>query len=328
MKKMKSSPTIKDVASEADVAIGTVSKVINGRPVGDEYRVRVEKAIEKLGYRVNQYAKGLRSDKTYTIAVIVPNLINPYFSALVNEIGKELSKRNYDILLSATDFNLDREQHLVDKAEQKMVDGIICLSYNPQLRVSAAVPFVSIDRYFGEQKPCITSDNFAGGRLAARKLHENGCRNLSFLRIGSPLDNEPNKRRDGFVSYCEEVGLAYNVKYVEDGTPYEEFERFLKEHIHNQTFDFDGLFCVTDSLAWRVIKSLRSFGIRVPEDVQLVGFDGIRYFGDQELICSTIVQPVEAIAKNCVEYVLSDQQLLPSLIQIPVSYAFGGTTKS
>lgn len=322
-------PTMKDVAREAGVALGTVSKVVNGLPVGEEYRVRVEAAIKKLNYRVSSYARGLRSSKTYTIAVMVPNLINPFFSKLVHCINNELTARKYRMLFYATEYDPQQEQELVLLAEQQKVDGIICLSYNPDLKVSPDVPFVSIDRYFGGQIPCVASDNYGGGRLAAEKLVENGCRNLAFLRTGSRLTNEPNKRKDGFVAACEALDVPYTLKIIDDGTPYTAFFEFLEEHFHDGKLDFDGIFCVTDSMAYLIGKAIARMGLRVPEDVQIIGFDGVQYFGDLDYVGSTIVQPIEAIAANCVELVLSPRgENAPALLCLPVSYAWGGTTKA
>ena len=329
MTEHKPVPTMKDVAREAGVALGTVSKVVNGIPVGEEYRLRVEAAIAKLDYRINSYAKGLKSSRTFTIAVMVPNLISPFFAKLVNCINRELSARKYRMLFYATDYDPEQEQELVYLAEQQKVDGIICLSYNPKLQVSENVPLVSIDRYFGSEIPCVSSDNYGGGRLAAEKLVENGCKNIACLRIGSKLTNEPNKRKDGFVAACEELGVPCTVKNVDDYTPYAAFEDFLQEHFHEGRLDYDGLFCYTDGLAHQIRNTLMDMGLRVPEDVQIVGFDGIRHFGDLELTCSTIVQPIEAIAANCVELVLSPRgENAPALLCLPVSYAWGGTTKA
>ena len=134
----KSNPTMKDVAREAGVAIATVSKVVNGLPVGKEYRVRVEKAIKKLNYQVNSYAQGLRNDRTRTIQVIIPNLTNPFFAELVNCIVKELAQRDYRTMLCMTDGDPSLEQAHVLTAKQHMADGIICLSYNPTLQVPAS----------------------------------------------------------------------------------------------------------------------------------------------------------------------------------------------
>ena len=151
---------------------------------------------------------------------------------------------------------------------------------------------------------------------------------MAFLRVGSALTNEPSKRKEGFVAACVEMGLPYEVMALEDGAPFEEFERFLVEHMKNGRLAFDGLFVGTDSLAWQIIQVLKKMGQRVPEDVQVIGFDGIRMFGDLEYIVSTIVQPVQEIAEACVSTVLSKHlSTVPSLICLPVSYAYGGTTR-
>lgn len=323
----RSVPTMKDVARVAGVSLGTVSKVINGLPVGDDCRIRVEDAVAKLNYKVNSYAKGLKSSRTNTVAVVMPNLINPFFAKLANHISVSLAARNCHMFFCGSDYDPEHEQELVNLAERQKVDGIICLSYNPNLKVSSDVPLVSIDRYFGAAFPCVSSDNYGGGRLAAEKLIENGCKNLAFMRIGSKLTNEPNKRKDGFVSVCEAMGVPYTLKIVDDFTPYAAFEEFLTEHLHDGKLDFDGIFCVTDSLAHQLLNSLKGMGLRVPEDVQVIGYDGARYFGDMEYMCSTIVQPLEDIAETSVNMVMeSHLAKAPSLVCLPVSYAYGGTT--
>lgn len=328
MKKENSAPTMKDVAREAGVALGTVSKVVNGLPVGDSYRIRVEEAIKKLNYQVNSYAQGLKANKTYTVAVLLPNTQEPFFASLSYHINRALLRRKYRMLLCCTDFDLSQEQEYVTMAQQNKVDGIIGLTYNPNLVVEENIPFVAIDRSMGPKIPCVASDNFAGGQLAAEKLADFGCKRVAFLRIGSSLSNEPNKRKAGFENGCLSRGLNYKMKILNDGEPYEEFENFLAEHMLKGALMFDGLFCVTDGLAHAVIKMLQKLGLRVPEDVQVIGFDGIRYFNSQEYICSTIVQPAEEIAEMCVDLLLQENMLAkPPLICLPVAYADGGTTR-
>lgn len=328
MPREKSNPTMKDVAQEAGVALATVSKVVNGIPVGKEYRVRVEKAIKKLNYRVNIYAQGMRNDRTRTIQVIMPNLINPFFAELVNCIIRELAQRNYKTALCMTDGDPDLEQTHVFMAEQHRADGIICISYNPKLQLPERIPLVSIDRCLSTGIPCVSSDNYGGGRLAVEKLIENGCKRLAILRSGISLADEPDKRMDGFVRICEERGIPYALKTINDEIPYSVFEAFLQEHIHDGKLDFDGIFCVTDILAHWTRNILQGMGIRIPDDVQIIGFDGVRYFGDMDFLCSTIVQPVDRIAETCVDLVLNDHpEKAPALICLPVSYAHGGTTQ-
>lgn len=189
------------------------------------------------------------------------------------------------------------------------------------------MPFVSIDRSMGANIPCVASDNFAGGQLAAEKLADLGCKNVAFLRIGSSLSNEPNKRKSGFENGCLARGLTYEMKILNDGDSFEEFEHFLKEHIQEGKLSFDGIFCVTDRVAWSVLKLLRKLGQKVPEDVQIIGFDGIHAFGGENYICSTILQPIPDIAEMCVELLLQENMMSkPPLVCLPVTYVPGGTT--
>ena len=328
MAKEHSAPTMADVAREAGVALGTVSRVVNGEQVGKAFRVRVDEAIQRLGYQYNNSGRALRTDRTNTVAFIIPNTVNPYFALLVHHINTALQKRNYKMLLCFTDYDLDRETEYIRMAQQNRVDGIIALTYNPALVIPEGVPFVTIDRFFSTSVPCIAADNFGGGVLAARKLKELGCESVAFLRVASTVANEPTKRKDGFVSACVEMGIPFEVMALEDGQPYEKLEEFLLRHMKNGKFTLDGLFIGTDSLAWQIIQTLKRMKVRVPEDVQVIGFDGIRMFGDLEFVVSTIVQPVQEIAETSVSAVLSGHLAsVPSLICLPVTYAAGGTTR-
>lgn len=327
MRRENSAPTMKDVAREAGVALGTVSKVVNGLPVGESYRIRVEDTIRRLNYQVNSYAQGLKASKTYTIALLIPNTFNPFFASLTYHINIALMKRKYRMLLCTTDSNPELEQEYVTMAQHNKVDGIIGLTYNPELIVEETTPFVSIDRSMGPKIPCVACDNFAGGQLAAEKLADLGCKNVAFLRIGSSLVNEPNKRKAGFENGCLSRGLSYEMKILNDGDPIEEFEQFLSEHISDGKLAFDGIFCVTDRLAYQISNTLRKLQQRVPEDVQLIGFDGTRAYGDIDYLCSTIIQPVQEMAEMCVDLLLRENMMMkPPLVCLPITYAYGGTT--
>ena len=316
-----------DVAREAGVALGTVSKVINGQSVGESYRLKVEAAVKKLNYQVNSSARSLKTDRTYTVAFIVPNTVTPYFALLTHHINMALERRNYKMLLCFTEYDREREQDFIQMVRQNRADGVIALTYNPHLEIPEDIPFVTIDRFFSVSVPCVAADNFAGGRMAAHELKRRGCKRVAFMRIGSRLTNEPSKRKDGFISGCMELGLPYECLLLDDGTPLSAFESFLRANMDGDRLTFDGIFCGTDTVAYQIIGLLRSMGLRVPEDVQVIGFDGIRMFGDLDYICSTIVQPVADIAEACVSMVLSpDFKGLPSLICLPVAYADGGTT--
>lgn len=328
MKKTNSVPTMKDVAAEAGVALSTVSKVVNGLSVREPYKTKVEEAIQKLNYHVNSYAQGLKTDRTGTVALLIPNLWNPFFAMLAHHIGRALQNRKYRMLLCTTDSASELEQEYVTMLQNNKVDGIIGLTYNPGLLVPEGVPFVSIDRSMGCGIPCVACDNFMGGQMAAEKLADLGCRDVAFLRIGSSLNNEPNKRRAGFENGCLARDLRFETMILEDGEPLERFDDFLAGHMSRGRLSFDGIFCVTDRVACYVVKVLEKMGLRVPQDVQVIGFDGIRQFGDAEYMCSTIVQPVPEIAQTCVDILLQEPiSAKPPLMCLPVTYAPGGTTR-
>lgn len=329
MAKSNQRPTMADVAREAGVALGTVSKVVNNQNVGEEYRLKVEQAIDRLGYRYNSSGRVLRTNQTNTIAVIVPRL-HPFFSSLIYHINVALSNRNHRMMLFITEADYCKENECIQLAVQNQVDGIIALTYNPLLKIPKDIRFVTIDRFFSKTIPCVASDNFEGGRLAVRKLHELGCRKLAMLFQTSHLRNEPVKRLDGFISGCKEHDLPYELCIRQGGflDQFEIYDTFIANHVHDGRADFDGLFCGTDLIAWHATHTLRNLGVRVPEDVQIIGFDGIRAFSNQEYMVSTIVQPVEAIAETCVNTILSDDfSSRPSLICLPVEFAESGTTR-
>lgn len=324
---MGSKPTIRDVAREAGVSLGTVSKVINGLPVGKEYKVKVEKAVERMGYEVNEYARGLRAGKTYTVALILPMLNHPFFAALAQEICMALAQRDHRMLVYVTASKPDLEQRCINMVRQNKVDGIIGLTYNP-LELDEDLPFVSIDRSIASNIPCVAADNYGGGRIAAETLIGLGCRHLAFLRTGSASPSETDRRGDGFESTCRMRNISCHSLRLSDGDDWEQFRDFFRSHMTDGKLDIDGVFCSTDLLAWRIRKMLGELGVRVPEDVQLIGFDGIRRFGGEELYCSTIVQPVQKMAETAVDLLLAkDRSNAPALVLLPVSYAPGGTTK-
>ena len=325
----RSIPTMKDVAREAGVALGTVSKVFNDVPVGEDYRQRVMEASRKLGYQVNQYARSLKTNRTYTVALILPMIDHPFFAALAQQVYLALAKRNYRTLLYLTGSSPEMEQACIRMVRQNKADGIIALTYNPDLEIDEDIPFVSIDRYFSSSVPCVTSDNFGGGQMAAEKLISLGCRRLAFLRIGSTQPGEVDKRGDGFAQVCAARSVEHNMlRLNEDESNVEDFFPLLRSHMTGGRLDWDGIFCVTDALAWRIRDMLKKLDVRVPEDVQIIGFDGVPVHIGGALPCSTIVQPIAQIAETSVDILLQeDKSALPSLLCLPVKYAAGGTTR-
>ena len=321
-------PTMKDVALESGLSLATVSKVINGLPVGKASRQKVEAAIKKLGYQVNNYARALKSNKTYSVALVLPSLKHPFFAHLTDELTKSLMSRGYRAILMITNYDPDAEQKIFAMVRSNKTDGVIALTYSPDLEVGDSISIVTIDRHLGEDVPCVSSDNFRGGELAAKKLIELGCRKLLFMRITSRIPGEPNKRYAGFESVCQSKNIDYETLLFVDDEPEEPIFQFLENHIHDGELAYDGIFCNSDILASQVIRFLSERNISIPDQVQIIGYDGIIDRFTDRYVCSTIEQPIAQMAETAVNLLLNpDENTAGANICLPVRYVPGGTTK-
>jgi len=327
------SATMKDVAKEAGVALGTVSKVINNIPVGEEYKIKVDEAIEKLGYEVDIYARGMKKQKTDTIALIIPNLLNPFFASFAYYLEFELSKHNYKLLLCNSDGHAEKEIRYINMAKQNKVDGIVGITYSDiDKEVSNNCNFVSIDRHFSNSNiPYVSSDNYEGGNIAAEKLIAIGCKSLAFIRTGSNIYGETYKRKIGFIDACGNNKISYKVLDLVE--PFENLEKvcseFLEENMSNGKLLIDGIFFSTDILALRIKKIIESYGFSIPNDIKLIGYDGIKLVQELDYFISSIRQPVDLMAKKCVEIIISliNKQTVSKINYLPVEFVDGGTTK-
>lgn len=328
-------PTMKDVAARAGVSLGTVSKVINHITVGEKNRIKVEEAIKELGYEVNTYARGLKTQETKLITLIVPDAINPFYAAFTQYVEKYLYEQGYKLILCCSNGLPEKEISYLNLASQSKTDGIIALTYTDVSNaVPARIPIVSFDRYFENQDiPTIASDNFQGGYQGTKKLLELGCHRPAFIRFRSKFHSEVDKRMEGYLSACKDFSIEPlyldKIDAPDIIAPVKEFFEIQRNEKGGLTFD--GIFANTDQQGYLSMKILREMGFRVPEDVQVLGFDGIYKHGIDNgvLFLSSMCQPIEALAQLCVELLLKKRQgeVVPTLSLLPVTYAYGGTTK-
>lgn len=328
VKRNNSAPTMKDVAKLAGVSLGTVSKVINGISVGKDYRERVESAAKALGYTVNSYARGLKTNRTYCVALVLPSLRHPFFASLADEVAACLKERGYRCILMITNFDAAVERESFILVRQNKADGVIALTYSPDIDVDPSLPVVAIDRRFAPGLPCVSSDNYGGGRLAAETLLSLGCRRPLLLHIGADVSGEPHRRGSGFLDGCAAHGVDCASVVLRESETEAGFYRYLDAHTAGGRADFDGVFCSSDGLAVRVRSYLAERGVNVPEDVQIIGFDGVVNYATGRYDCSTIVQPVAEMARTAVELLLSGEHSAAGQdIRLSVRYASCGTTK-
>ncbi|MGI6254265.1 MAG: LacI family DNA-binding transcriptional regulator [Acutalibacter sp.] len=326
-------PTMKDVAKAAGVSLGTVSNVINGMPVRQSSRDKVERAIQELHYEVNAYAQGFRKSQTGLVALIIPEILNPFYSAFTDYVAESVYAHGLKLLLCCSHELASNELAYLNLAKKNKVNGIIALTYSDiGDSISDDIPMVVFDRFFENHKiPRVGSDNFSGACLAVEKLLEFGCTHPVYVRFHSIYPGESDKRRDGYLYACKKHGLEPDyLDEVETGRSEEILKRFLEEHTRpDGTLTFDGVFAHTDYHGYAFKKILQRAGYRVPEDVQIIGFDGIGKFGhEDDLAISSICQPIRQLAEKCVESILAeDRSSVPTLTLLPVTYRYGGTTR-
>ena len=321
--------TMKDVAQRAGVGVGTVSRVINRVPgVKESTLIKVNQAIKELNYIPDEYARGLKTKSSRTIALILPSVWYPFFSEFAYYVEKRLGKENYKLLLCNSNGNPAEEAKYIKMLKQNKIDAIIAITYSDiEQYIYSNIPFVSLDRYFDKKVSYVTSDNYEGGKLAARKLLEHGARSLAYVGSHSKYPNGTMLRRDGFRDYLENIGIDYKEIFLQE--PVNDFTPYILEmlKVHPK---IDGIFCHTDSLLLKLRKILNQYGYRVPEDIQLIGFDGMNLSSDLPLGISTIAQPVEQLANGAVDLVLRkivDPSLKNEAKMYPVRYVDGNTTK-
>lgn len=323
--------TIIDVAEEAGVSLGTVSKVINNKHVKASTKRLVDSAIKKLNYKPNIYARGMRTKNTETIAIIVPTIWHPFFSEFVYYVEKNLSAMGKKLLICNSEGQYENEIEYINMVNQHKVDGIIAITYSDiDKYINTNIPFVSIDRFFTENVNYIMSDNYEGGRIAARKLIECGCRNIALVEARSQIKSDTMDRQRGFIHECEKLKKEYKI-FAFNNHSYG-FENFLDDFInenYKNSIEIDGIFADNDIIAYRIIEKLKKINIDIPNEVQIIGFDGSRPCSEISEGISSIRQDVELMAKKSVQALIGSINEEGKVVRsvLPVNFKKGYTTK-
>lgn len=329
---------IKDVAKAAGVGIGTVSRVINNSgPVKAETREKVLKVIKELDYVPNEIARSFKRNTSKLVGLMLPTITNPFFSELAFYIEDELYLNGYKMLLCSSQTNSEKEIEYLDMLKRNLVDGIITISYHDYYNHdNVDAPLVTIDRYISDKVPHISADNYAGGRLAAEKLIEAGCTSIAYLGGEPRFRSSVSQRKYGLIDVAKDNDIPY---YVFEKAELEKSKDLLARPLINEALvarefiklhpDVEGVLTSSDLFAAALVKELKKSGKRVPEDVKVIGFDGIQsndYFQPQ---LSSIRQPVEEIGRKSVRLVLGliRGHEVPQKSVLDISYIAGETCK-
>ncbi|SIR14798.1 LacI family DNA-binding transcriptional regulator [Pseudacidovorax sp. RU35E] len=303
--------TIKDVALRAGVSVTTVSHVVNGtRTVSPEGRARVEDAIRALGYVPSAVARSLKSNSTRTVGMLIPNSSNPYFAEIVRVVEDRCFGAGYALVLCNTDDEPQRQSVYLQVLAQRRIDGLIVVSSGgdaslPALLAGLRMPTVLVDREV-EDPACdlVETAHMQGGLLATRHLLSLGHRRIAC--IGGPAGLTPSEQRiDGWRMALAEAGhsatsaaLLWHGGFTPQGG-YEAMHAILRTAERPSA-----VFVGNDLMAMGALRAAHECGLRVPDDMSLVGFDDIELSAYASPPLTTVAQPKARIGALAVDMLL------------------------
>jgi LacI family transcriptional regulator len=272
--------TIADVAEEAGVSTQTVSRVINDRhDVSPETRQHVQAVIDRLGYRPNRAARNLASARNPLIGLIISDITNPYYPEIVRGVESIALEHKYNVLLHNTDGQFTREQHALDLLEEHRADGvIICAPRLDDALLSAYLhrqnAAVVVNRLPTEGIGSVRVDDYHGAYLATRMLIEAGRQRIGYIGNRSSPYSGP-QRFAGFCAALAEAGLPVDERRISySGVSIDKAYEAAQSLLASAP-DIDALVCFNDLIAIGVVRASHAAGLRVPEDMSVVGFDDI-----------------------------------------------------
>ena len=294
--------TIKDVARYAGVGVGTVSRVINNEgSVGEKTRKKVLEAMEALNYSRNNMAFRLRKNETRIIALLVPVVNHPFFAKLAYYVEDEASKFGYSVILVSSQQKVDKETEIITKIKHREVDGAVFVThYMHKEEELYDCPIVSIDRTFGEKIPYVTSDNYDATRNAINYMIEHGAKRVGFIGSKPLVDSEVLERERAYLDVMAEHGMPPRLvnEIIQHGEETVVVADFMEKYA-----DVDGVFVSGYSLSQVFYEEAISLGKKIPDDLQIVSYDGIfKQWGISNI--TSVEQPIEEMARQVVRLLI------------------------
>jgi LacI family transcriptional regulator len=303
---MSARPTIYDVARLAGVSTASVSRALNGTgQMAPATRAAIEAAVEELGYRPNTIARSLVTKSTQTIAFLLPDITNPFYAALVSGIQQYALSHGHTMLLCTTEGDAEREEQYLELLRSKQVDGALVDGLVlPPDRIARFVkdgfPIVCLDRDIAAKSiPLVQVDNRLGGRLATEHLLARGHRQIAHV-TGAKGQRISEDRLGGFL----DVQTAVDRRLIADGGFTVEGGYEATRTLVESGVEFTAIFAANDLSAIGVLNALSEEGLRVPEDVSVVGFDDIRLAAYTSPPLTTVHQPAFEIAQRATQILI------------------------
>ncbi|WP_019243898.1 MULTISPECIES: catabolite control protein A [Bacillus] len=329
--------TIYDVAREANVSMATVSRVVNGNPnVKPATRKKVTEVIERLGYRPNAVARGLASKKTTTVGLIIPDISNIFYAELARGIEDIATMYNYNVILSNSDENKDKELHLFNTMLGKQVDGLIFMGANiteehMEEFKKSPVPVVLAGSL--EDTGTISSVNINYEEAAYDSVCSfitRGHKNIALV-VGSFAQPIDQKKIAGYKRALEEHGMAFKEEYVVEGDfSYDSGIEAIEKLCQLDTKP-TAVLVGADEMAVGVVHAAQDQGYKVPEDIEVISFDNTKLTLMVRPQITTVVQPlydIGAVAMRLLTKFMNKEMVEKQTVILPHRIEERNSTKN
>ncbi|HHY81961.1 MAG TPA: LacI family transcriptional regulator [Clostridiales bacterium] len=301
--------TIKDVAKKAGVSSSTVSRALSGKiPVDEKTKERVLAAVKELNYQPNALAKGLKEGVTGTIGLIVPNICNPVFPLVSRGVEDTARKHGYTLILCNTDEDINIEKECIQKLRKQWVDGIILAasgrddSHINELKASG-LPMVLLIRKLGDEVDAVVIDNKKAAYQAVRYLVDTGHQRIIAV-IGDTTLPLYSERFQGYCQALEEAGIVPDpslvIKVPDNESCYDAIYRLIKKGVKA-----DAVFALSDPRALEAMRAVKDAGLRIPQDISVVGIDNLQFTPFLDPPLTTVSQPLYQMGEAAAERLIS-----------------------
>ena len=319
------SPTIREVALKSGVGVGTVSRVINNSPqISEKTRKKVLDAIKELGYVPNIAGKRLSQSRSYVIAVIVPVIDHPFFSKLIAGLELAADEKGYSLLVASSQHRIEKEREILKRLAQNEADGALFVThYEHQESEFENLAIVTIDRHLRNDIPIVTTDNYEATKKGVEYLLSRGAQKVAFLGTKPNQASEVFLREKAYLDVMKEHGMTPIV--INDNVEHGQ-EIALVEELFTNYHDFDAVFVSGCTLASLLYMEAMKRGIKVPEQLQIVSYDGD--FSSDNI--TTLEQPLDLMAKKCVELIIkkiNEENDIELLNKLDCRFIKGETTR-
>jgi LacI family transcriptional regulator len=305
---------MKDIARDLGVSVVTISKVLRNHPdVGEETRERVLARVRELDYRPNLAARGLVTGRTYLIGLVVPTLLHPFFAEIAKSLSDALKEKGYSLIVSSSDEDPDLEAQEIDQLLARRLDTLIIASCRSTVELffrieKQKMPYVLVDRSLpGLVANFVGVDDEAAGMLATRHLIDVGCERIAHIR--GPETSPGRSRLEGYKRALLEGGLKIIDEYIIAESKGDVETRQCGGEAMGQLLSLnpkpDGVFCFNDPLAIGAMHRVLDEGLRIPEDVAIIGCGNLHYDDSLRVPLSSINQHSRRIGEEAARITLA-----------------------